>query len=179
MLRAFVTALLVTAVTLAVPAAPAAADDATCSSSGSGPVTGGYDVTIYCSGAGYIHGYGTTLTDANLEALYLYQIYSSTGVNCSGQSTGRVTGGYDATVFCTGAGFIHGYGTTLTDAAGEARVLAGLYASTRRDCSGQGTGRVTGGYDVTLYCPDLGFVHGVGTTLTGAARTARLAAEIG
>jgi hypothetical protein len=176
--RAILTALLAMVAAMALPADPAAAA-AACSAESSRPVTGGYDVSIFCSGAGFVHGFGSTLTDANLAALQLYQLYADTGVNCSGESVRPILGGYDLSIFCTGAGFVHGFGSSLTDAATEARLLATLYATRGRNCSDQTVRGVSGGYDVSLFCTGLGFVHGVGSTLTGAAGVARLTATIG
>ena len=65
-LRAGVTALLLTLTSLAVTASPASA--ATCDTRDSGTATGGYVVTIYCSGPGFIDAYGSTLTGAACNA---------------------------------------------------------------------------------------------------------------
>ena len=120
--RAIVTALLVTVATMSIPADPAAA--AACSTGSSSSVRGGYVVTIYCPGAGFIDGYGSSLTDANLEALYLYQLYTNSRLSCDGSSSSVASGGYDVTIYCAGLGFIDGVGSTLTGAARTARLAA-------------------------------------------------------
>ncbi|GGK77762.1 hypothetical protein [Mangrovihabitans endophyticus] len=175
--RLVLAAVLTTLAFLTVPASPAAA--AGCSTRNSDGATGGYSVLLYCSGAGFITGYGSTLTTANQEALLLYQLYTVSGVDCDGRSADTTTGGYSVLLYCSGAGFITGYGSSLSDAAFEARALATLYADQGRDCDGRSVSRSSGGYDVLLYCSGLGFVHGVGSTVTGAAANARLAATLG
>ncbi len=150
-------------------AGPAAA--ATCSASSSGPVTGGQSVTLFCSDVGFVRGYGSDLTAANQEALLLHQFFASSGDDCSGSSVATATGGFQVTLFCSVEAFVTGYGSTLTDAAGEARQLAML----SRDCSGSSVARVSGGFDVAIFCSTTGFIHGRGSSLTGAAQNARLA----
>jgi hypothetical protein len=157
---------------------PVPASAAACDTGSSRTVTGGYVVTVHCTGVGFIDGYGSTLTDANLEALSLYQVYQNHGVPCDGSSTGRATGGYVVTLWCSGLGFSDAYGSNLTDAARAARELAELYGETGLPCDGSGTRTVTGGYEVTLWCSGLGFIDGRGSTLTGAARVARLSASL-
>jgi hypothetical protein len=162
------------ALTLGVAVASAgSAEAATCSVSTSGPATGGQVVTLFCADAGFVRGYGSDLTAANREALLLHQFFADSGDNCSGSSVSSVTGGFAVTIFCSSEGFIKGYGTTLTDAAGEARQLAMI---SDQDCSGSSTTRVTGGFAATIFCSDDGFIQGRGSTLTGAAQNARLAA---
>ncbi|MEO3930686.1 hypothetical protein ABGB07_43585 [Micromonosporaceae bacterium B7E4] len=158
-------------------ATPASA--AACDLYGSGRVTGGYYATYTCDGMGLVDGYGSTLTDANLEALRLYQTYLTYGDDCSGYGLGPVTGGHAVTLSCSRKGFASGYGSSLTDAAIEARLLVELYGATRQDCDSYGTGPVPGGYSVTLSCSPGGFVSGRGSTLTAAAQLARLSASLG
>jgi len=174
--RVVMTALLAALAPLAVSAAPAAA--AACTAQGSGAVPGGYAVTIYCNGPGYIDGYGSTLADANAEAYALYDIYVRTHVSCYGRGEGTIYGGYVVQLYCNGAGYLKSYGSTLTEAADEARGLTDLYFATHRACTGFGGDSVPGSYfSITLACSGgVGFVKGVGDTLTAAARAARLAA---
>lgn len=175
MKRALAAALLVLGF-IVIPAGTATAAD--CSTSSSRAVSGGYRVTLFCSGAGYIDGYGSNLGDANREALLLYQIYREFGNDCGGSSTRGVTGGYRVTLWCSRGGYIDGYGTTLTDAASEARELVILQAETGKECTGSSTRRISGGYEVTLWCSRGGYIDGVGGILTDAARNARFAASI-
>ncbi|MCE7008962.1 hypothetical protein LWC34_40045 [Kibdelosporangium philippinense] len=161
---------------IVVPAATASA--ASCDARSSGQVSGGYVVTLWCSGAGFVDGYGSTLTDANREALLLYQIYVDYGIDCGGRGTSAATGGRVVTLWCSSGGFIDGYGSTLTDAQVEARELVVLLGEKGQDCSGRGVGRVSGGYVVTLWCTRGGFIDGRGSTVTGAAQNARFAASI-
>lgn len=162
---------------LVVPATPAAAQS--CSAGSSGTTTGGYWVRLWCSGAGFVEGYGSTLTDANLQALLLYQVYQTYGMDCTGSSTSTVTGGYRSSLWCSDILFVEGYGSTLSDASTEARELAKLYPLQGRDCTGSSVSTVSGGYRVRLWCSGLHFVDGIGGTVTGAAQNARLAATIG
>jgi hypothetical protein len=173
--RALAAVLLILGV-IVVPAGTATA--AGCSSRSSSKVSGGYVVTLYCSGTGYIDGYGTTLTDANREALLLYQVYTDYGNDCSGRSARGVTGGFNTTLWCSGGGYFDGYGSSLTDSASEARELVILLATRNNDCTGRSVRSVSGGYEVTLWCSRGGYVDGLGTVLTDAARNARLAASI-
>lgn len=176
MKRALAAALLVLGF-IVIPAGTASGA-AGCSASSSRTVSGGYRVTLYCTGAGFIDGYGSNLTDANREALLLYQVYTEFGIDCTGSSTRGATGGYLVTLHCSPNGFVDGYGSTLTDAAGEARELAKLQATKSNDCTGSSARRVSGGYKVTLHCSRGGFIDGVGSVLTDAARNARFAASI-
>jgi hypothetical protein len=149
------------------------AEAATCSASSSGPVTGGQLVTLFCADAGFVRGYGSDLTAANREALLLHQFFVDSGDNCSGSSVSTTAGGFAVTNFCSAEGFSKGFGTTVTDAAGEARQLAMM---SDQDCSGTSTARVTGGFAATIFCSHDGLIQGRGSTLTGAAQNARLAA---
>lgn len=132
-------------------------------------------MTLWCSGTGYLTGFGSTLTAANTNALLVYQLYVNYGYECDGSSTDTTTGGYEATLWCSGR-YVNGYGSTLTDAAEEARQLVLLRAATGNSCSGSSTDAKSGGYEATLWCSSGGYVDGYGTTLTGAAVNARLSA---
>ncbi|MBE1491070.1 hypothetical protein [Plantactinospora soyae] len=170
-LRATATALLLTLTGLAFIAAPASA--AACDTRSSGTARGGYYVTIYCSGPGFIDGYGSTLTAANTNALLLNQLYVNYGNSCDGRSTSTTTGGYAVTIHCSGGGFIVGFGSILTDAAENARLLADTRGRTGNTCDGRSTSTTTGGYAVTIHCSGGGFIVGFGSTLTDAAEEAR------
>jgi len=173
--RVVVIALLAALAPLATSAAPAAA--APCTALGTGTVPGGYAVTIYCNGPGYINGYGSTLSDANDAAYATYDIYVRSGVSCYNRGEGAIVGGYAVTGYCNPTGNMQSYGTTLTDASAETRGLADLYLTTHRACNGTGAGSQAGSYSVRLFCTGgVGYVNGVGATLTAAARAARLAA---
>lgn len=151
---------------------------ASCSAAGSAAVTGGYRVTLLCSGAGYVKGHGSTLSAANQEALLLYQVYTTYGRDCSATSLATTAGGYRSTILCTSPQrYIDGYGSTLTEASGEARALAVLTATGGPNCSGVSSAVVSGGYRVRLLC-DVRYIDGLGSTLTGAARNARFAASV-
>ncbi|MBP2330555.1 hypothetical protein JOF56_010940 [Kibdelosporangium banguiense] len=176
-MRRALAAVLLTLGMIVIPAGTATAA-AGCSASSSKQVSGGYRVTLFCSGKGYVDGYGSTLTDANREALLLYQIYTDHGIDCTGSSIKGVTGGHRTTLWCSRGGYIDGYGSTLTDAASEARELVLLMAITGKNCTGSSTRGVSGGYEVTLWCSRGGYIDGVGTFLTDAARNARFAATI-
>jgi hypothetical protein len=156
-------------------AGPASA--ASCTSAGWSTVSGGYRVSLYCSGAGFINGFGSTRNDAAAEAQALADLYTETGVDCSGASVGQAPKGRSAELYCSEAGYIQSYGTTLTDAAREARALATLYATSDRLCDGRSAESTIRGLQVRLYCSDEGFVEGIGSTLTAAAQQARLAAS--
>jgi hypothetical protein len=83
-----------------------------------------------------------------------------------------------ANLWCNdGLHYVGSFGTTLTDAAFEARALVELYVETGRDCDDRSVQTVSGGYEVTLWCVGLLWVEGRGSTLTAAARAARLAAR--
>jgi hypothetical protein len=98
-----------------------------CSTSGSTTVTGGFRVTLNCSGAGFVVGYGSTLSAANQQALLLYQLYVNSGRDCSGTSVTVEPGGYEATLLCSRPSqWYEGLGTTLTEAAQTARFLVTL-----------------------------------------------------
>lgn len=111
------------AVVLALSATPSPAEAATsaasCTAWDSGAAPGGFVVTLRCSDHGFVHGYGSTLTDASVEARL------DNAVACDGWAAGRTTGGYDVTLRCVNRGFIHGLGGTLTGAAQVARLSAG------------------------------------------------------
>jgi hypothetical protein len=156
-------------------AGPASA--ASCTSAGWSTVSGGYRVSLYCSGAGFVNGFGSTRDDAAAEAQALADLYTDTGVDCSGASVGMAPKGRSAELYCTGGGYIQSYGTTLTDAAREARALATLYATSDLLCDGRSAESTIRGLQVRLYCTGEGFVEGIGNTLTDAAQEARLAAS--
>jgi hypothetical protein len=175
----------VAAVLAAVGGPVATADPVTaagsCNARSSGTVLGGFRVTLFCTGAGFIDGYGFTLTDANQQALLLYGFFVESGRNCSGRSNATEIGGQRLTIHCTAPNrFIDGLGSNLTDASVEARELAKLRVTVGRDCGSRSAGLVSGGFRVTVHCtaPNR-FIDGLGSTLTGAAQNARLAASIG
>lgn len=173
--QAALVAVALTLVALVVPAGPAAA--ASCSTSSTQALVGGHRVKIYCGAAGYIDGFGTTLTEANLEALRLYQLYLTYGVRCSGSLVGALVGGRSVSIYCTGF-YTDGFGSNLTDAAVEARELVTMRLAGGPRCSGTSVATLVGGYQVTLFCAGR-YVRGQGSTLTQAAQIARLTAALG
>ncbi|MBQ1051759.1 hypothetical protein KBX50_25255 [Micromonospora sp. C51] len=174
--QAALVAAVLTVVAVVVPVGPAAAA-ASCSTSSSQAIVGGYRVTLRCDEAGYIHGFGRTLTDANLEALRLYQLYLTYGVSCRGSLIDSLVGGFDVSIYCPGS-YTNSFGSNLTDAAAEARELVTMRLSGGPDCDGTTVAAIVGGYRVTLFCT-VRYVRGQGSTLTEAAQIARLTAALG
>lgn len=141
---------------------------------------GGYVVKTSCSSpTAFIDGYGTTTGDANREALLLRQFQLNGGPLCSGSLTRAAVGGYQAKLTCSNpTSFVDAYGTTLTDAAREARLLKEIAPG--RHCSHSLVRAVSGGYEVKGSCskPTV-FFSGVGSTVTQAAENARLSSGVG
>lgn len=141
---------------------------------------GGVVVRVTCSSpTAFIDGYGSNSTDANREALLLRQFQVTVGPTCSGSSSRADTGGYSLRMTCNSpTNFVTAYGTTLSDAAAEARLLE--TSAPNRACTHTSVRQVSGGYEVSGHCtsPTV-FFSGVGATVTGAAVNARLAAGIG
>ncbi|MCS7475516.1 hypothetical protein ACFFQW_15030 [Umezawaea endophytica] len=151
-----------------------------CSTRTPSSTPGGVVVRVVCSGpTAFIDGYGNDSTDANREALLLRQFQVTVGPTCSGTSSRVDTGGYSLRMTCSSpTNFITAYGTTLSDAAAEARLLE--TSAPNRACTHTFVDRVSGGYEVDGHCtsPTI-FFSGVGSTVTGAAVNARLAAGLG
>ena len=60
-----------------------------------------------------------------------------------------VLSGYRVTLYCSGAGYVDGYGSNLGEAnQQEARLLAGLRELVNRECSGTSTRAVSGGHSL-------------------------------
>ncbi|RSM68271.1 hypothetical protein DMH04_47120 [Kibdelosporangium aridum] len=51
---------------------------------------------------------------------------TETAASCDARSSSKVSGGDVVTLWCSGTGFIDGYGSTLTDAAQNARPAASI-----------------------------------------------------
>ncbi|GAB3849762.1 hypothetical protein GCM10029963_34830 [Micromonospora andamanensis] len=174
-IQAALIAVALTLVALVVPAGPAVA--ASCSTASTQALVGGHRVKIYCGVAGYFDGFGTTLTEANLEALRLYQLYLTYGERCSGSTVGSVVGGRSVSIYCPGR-YTDSFGSNLTDAAVEARELVTMRLAGGPNCDGSSVATLVGGYRVTLFCAGR-YVRGQGSTLTEAAQIARLTAALG
>jgi hypothetical protein len=160
-------------------AGPATAAGA-CSANAPRSTAGGVYVSITCSSpTAFIDGYGSNSTDANREALLLRQFQLNVGPKCSGSSSRAVTGGFSVAMTCSSpTNFLDAFGTTLTDAATEARLLEAL--DPRRGCTHTSLRRVSSGFEVSGHCtsPTV-FFSGIGDTVTGAAQNARLASGVG
>ncbi|MFD4675508.1 hypothetical protein ACFWNN_37675 [Lentzea sp. NPDC058450] len=151
-----------------------------CSVSNTRTTPGGHLVKLHCSSpTAFIDGFGSTVGDANREGLLLRQFQNNGGPLCSGFLSSPVTGGYEFKLNCTSpTSFVDAYGTTLTDAAREARLLKEIAPG--RYCSHDFIRAVPGGYKIDASCtkPTI-FFEGVGATVTQAAENARLASGIG
>jgi hypothetical protein len=88
--------------------------------------TGGYRVRTDCTGIGMVFGYGSNATDAQDESRLLAQLYTDTGRACSGFSATISGGTYRVRLDCTGVGMVFGYGSSLSEAAAGARLLASI-----------------------------------------------------
>lgn len=125
--RALITVVISLALGLVAVAAPASPAAAACLTTDPSRVTGGYLVSIVCGGAiGIVSGYGSTPTEANLEAVLLVKLYTDGAPLCSGLRVDKDGPGYRVTLSCgvLGIGFVHGQGDTLTTAAQTARLRA-------------------------------------------------------
>lgn len=141
---------------------------------------GGHEAQLQCSNPiAFIDGFGSTIGDANREGLLLRQFSVNGGPTCSGSSTNTATGGYEAHLTCNGPiSFVNAFGTTLTDAAREARLLTEM--APRGGCTHDSVRAVRGGYEVAASCTNpIIFFDGIGSTVTEAAENARLASGIG
>jgi hypothetical protein len=141
---------------------------------------GGYTVKVSCSKPNaFIDGYGSTTGDANREALLLRQFQNNGGPLCSGNLSRAAVGGFEVKLSCSSpTSFVDAYGTTLTDAAREARILKEIAPG--RHCGHSLVRAVSGGYQVKGSCskPTV-FFSGVGSTVTQAAENARLSSGVG
>jgi hypothetical protein len=162
----------VAAAVLFAPAAPASA--AECSSFTT-TTTGGYRVNLTC-GSRYIAGVGTTQAEADQRARSLLATATTTGRVCTTQANSARAGGYLVMLSCDTVGSVIGVGTTLTDAALFAHVLATDGMATGRICGVQTSNPTTGGYIVMIGCGSIGYLNAVGTTLTDAANESRVLA---
>lgn len=164
----------------AVMAAQPAAAAGACSARTPSSTAGGVVVRISCSSpTAFIDGYGSNSTDANREALLLRQFQVTVGPTCSATSSQANTGGFSLNMTCSSpTNFILAFGTTLSDAAAEARLLEAMSPS--RQCTDTFVNQVSGGYRVDGHCtsPTV-FFSGTGATVTGAAQNARLASGVG
>jgi len=97
-----------------------------CSGSSSRADTGGYSLRMTCSSpTNFITAYGTTLSDAAVEARLLETFNPNRG--CTHASVRQVSGGYEVSGHCTSPTiFFSGVGTTVTGAAVNARLSAGI-----------------------------------------------------
>jgi hypothetical protein len=139
MKRAIVAALISLAATSAAVAVPAGPAAAACLTTDPSRVTGGYLVSIICGGPiGIVNGYGSTPSDANLEALLLIKMYTDGGPLCSGMDVDKDGAVYWVTLNCgaLGLGLVNGQGDTLTRAAQIARLTAEVLGSGRRAATG-------------------------------------------
>lgn len=170
-------ALAVSGMVVAVEPAGAAGP---CSVNHTRTTTGGYVVKMTCSKPdAFIDGYGSTTGDANREALLLRQFQNNRGTLCSGYLSRAAVGGFQAKLSCSSPdSFVDAYGTTLTDAAREARLLKEIAPG--RHCSHSLVRAISGGYEVKGSCskPTV-FFSGVGSTVTQAAENARLSSGVG
>ncbi|MEV6237887.1 hypothetical protein [Lentzea sp. NPDC051838] len=141
---------------------------------------GGFVVKMSCSKpTAFIDGYGSTTGDANREGLLLRQFQNNGGPLCSGDLSRGAPGGFEVKLSCAQpTSFVSAYGTTLTDAAREARLLKEIAPG--RHCTHDLVRAVSGGYQVKGSCskPTV-FFSGVGSTVTQAAENARLSSGVG
>jgi hypothetical protein len=170
-------ALALSGVVVAVEPAQAAGP---CSVSTTRSTPGGFVVKTSCSKpTAFIDGYGSTTGDANREALLLRQFQNNGGPLCSGNLSRSAVGGFEVKLGCTKpSSFVDAFGTTLTDAAREARLLKEIAPG--RFCSHSLVRAISGGYEVKGSCskPTV-FFSGVGSTVTQAAENARLSSGVG
>lgn len=170
----------VVAVSGALVVAEPAAAAGPCNTGSARSTPGGVVVDIACtSPTAFIDGYGNNAGEANREALLLRQLQLTLGPWCSGSSSRADTGGFAVRMACSPpTNFITAYGTTLSDAAAEARLLEAM--NPRRACTDTFVRRVSGGFRVDGHCasPTV-FFSGVGSTVTVAAENARLASGVG
>jgi len=151
-----------------------------CSVDSTRTTPGGYVAKVSCSSpTAFIDGYGSTTGDANREALLLRQFQSNGGPLCSGDSSRTAVGGFRVSMSCAKpTSFVDAFGTTLTDAAREARLLKEIAPG--RFCTHDTVRAISGGYEVKGGCtkPTVWF-SGVGSTVTQAAENARLSSGVG
>ncbi|MCP2251072.1 hypothetical protein [Lentzea aerocolonigenes] len=178
-MRATLCGVALTLGSLVVAVEPAAAAGP-CSVNLTRTTPGGYVVKTSCSSPNaFIDGYGSTTGDANREALLLRQFQNNTGTLCSGNLSRAAVGGFEVKLSCSSpSSFVDAYGTTLTDAAREARLLKEIAPG--RHCGHSLVRAVSGGYEVKGSCskPTV-FFSGVGPTVTQAAENARLSSGVG
>ncbi|TWP50419.1 hypothetical protein FKR81_19775 [Lentzea tibetensis] len=159
--------------------APAAAAGP-CNAKPARSTTGGVMVGITCSSpTAFIDGFGDNASDANREALLLRRFQVTVGPTCSGTRSRTATGGFELGMTCSGpTNFITAYGTTLSAAAAEARLLEAMAPG--RQCTDTFVNKVSGGFQVKGHCtsPTV-FFSGIGTTVTAAAENARLSSGVG
>ena len=98
----------------------------TCSGSSSRADIGGYSLRMTCgSPTNFITAYGTTLSDAAVEARLLETAAPSRA--CTHTFVNQVSGGYEVQGHCTSPTiFFSGVGATVTGAAQNARLAAGI-----------------------------------------------------
>ncbi|MFJ5990852.1 hypothetical protein [Lentzea sp. NPDC092896] len=151
-----------------------------CSVNSTRATPGGYVAKMTCSSPDtFIDGYGSTTGDANREGLLLRQFQSNGGPLCSGDGSRADVGGFRISMSCAKpTSFVDAFGTTLTDAAREARLLKEIAPG--RFCTHDRVRAVSGGYEVSGGCtkPTIWF-SGVGATVTQAAENARLSSGVG
>jgi hypothetical protein len=170
-------ALAASGVVVAVPPATAAGP---CEVNLTRTTPGGYVAKMSCSKPdAFIDGYGSTTGDANREGLLLRQFQNNTGTLCSGTLSRGAVGGFEVKLSCSKpSSFVDAFGTTLSDAAREARLLKEIAPG--RHCSHSLVRAISGGYEVKGSCskPTV-FFSGVGSTVTQAAENARLSSGVG
>jgi hypothetical protein len=170
-------ALAVSGMVIAVEPAMAAGP---CSVSTTRTTPGGHVVGMSCSKpSAFIDGYGSNVGDANREALLLRQFQVNGGPLCSGLLSRAAVGGFEVKLGCSKpSSGVDAFGTTLSDAAREARLLKEIAPG--RFCSHSLVRRVSGGFEVQGACskPTV-FFSGVGSTVTQAAENARLSSGVG
>jgi hypothetical protein len=130
--KAIISSVALTLTAVVVPVGPASA---ACLTTDPSRVTGGYLVSIVCGGPiGIVNGYGSTPTDANLEAVLLVKLFTDGGPRCSGMGVDRKGALYRVTLNCgvLGIGFVNGQGDTVTTAAQIARLTAEVIGSGRQ-----------------------------------------------
>jgi hypothetical protein len=151
-----------------------------CSVNTTRTTAGGLVVKTSCSKPNaFIDGYGSTTGDANREALLLRQFQVNGGPLCSGDLSRGAVGGFQVKMSCSSPNsFVDAYGTTLSDAAREARLLKEIAPG--RHCGHYLVRAISGGYEVKGSCskPTV-FFSGVGSTVTQAAENARLSSGVG
>lgn len=169
-----------TGVNLLAFASVLATDNLRCNTSSSGisAVPGGFLASFQCGGV-TLTGFGSTATDAGVNANGFAMLRADSGIICSitSSSIAAVMGGFIPTFACSGS-HVSGFGSTAADAGRNALGFAQLKAATGRACMlpVSGVKILAYSYEAQFNC---GSRHpvGTGTTATAAGASALVAAQ--